>query len=100
MTLNCENILRALSDAKRQRIVKALLAAPRSVNDLGESLNMEQFNVSRSLSILRTAGIVEFEQVGHVRIYRVAEGALAGAGSEKNVLEFGCCRFRFDQLND
>lgn len=100
MTFNCGNILKALSDAKRQRIVKALLVAPRSVNDLGESLNMEQSNVSRSLSILRAAGIVEFEQAGAVRIYRVAEVALAGAGSEKNVLEFGCCRIRFDRIFD
>lgn len=95
---DCEKILKALSDAKRQRVVRALLAGPQTVGDLGKSLEMEQYNISKILGILRTAGIVEFTQAGSVRTYRIAKVFLSSAGTEKNVLEFGCCRFRFDRL--
>jgi DNA-binding transcriptional ArsR family regulator len=100
MTFNCGKVLKALSDTKRQRIVKALLTEPQSVNDLGASLNMEQYNVSKGLNILRVAGIVEYKQVGSVRIYRIVRAALVGNENEKNVLEFGCCQIRFDRIFD
>jgi DNA-binding transcriptional ArsR family regulator len=98
MIFDCGKILKALSDTKRQRIVKALLNEPQSVNDLGASLNMEQYNVSKGLNILRVAGIVEYKQVGSVRIYRIVRAALGGNENQKNVLEFGCCQIRFDRI--
>jgi DNA-binding transcriptional ArsR family regulator len=97
MVYNCAEIMKALSEPNRRRIVRALLTEPRSVRELSQALNMVQYHVSKGLTVLRAAGIVEFEQQRTVHVYRIASGALADDENGQKVLEFGCCRFRFDR---
>lgn len=97
---DCTDILKALADRSRLRIVKALLASPRGVNDLAEALDISQYNVSKHLRILREAGIVEVEPDGTRREYDIVEDFRQRLKKEGNVLDFGCCCFRFDQLGD
>ncbi len=97
---DCTDILKALADRSRLRIVKALLAAPHGVNDLAEALDISQYNVSKHLRILREAGIVEVEPDGTRREYDIVEDFRQRLKKEGNVLDFGCCSFRFDQLPD
>ena len=40
--MDCTDILKALADKSRMRIVKALLVKPHGVNDLGEELEISQ----------------------------------------------------------
>src|SRR5262245_44495125 len=56
---DCSDILKALSDRTRQRIVKVLLTADRGVNELTEDLNLSQYNTSKHLRVLKQAGIVD-----------------------------------------
>src|SRR5688572_4064075 len=70
--MDCTDILKALADRSRMRIVKALLAEPRGVNELSEALDISQYNISKHLRILREAGIVEVEPDGTRREYFVA----------------------------
>lgn len=97
---DCTDILKALADKSRMRIVKALLAKPHSVNDIGDTLDISQYNVSKHLRILREAGIVEVEPVGTRREYHIVPTFRERLKKEHNVLDFGCCSFRFDQLAD
>jgi DNA-binding transcriptional ArsR family regulator len=62
--VDCTDILRALADRTRLRIVKALLAQPSGVNDLSAVLRLSQYNTSKHLRILRQAGVVQVEPVG------------------------------------
>jgi DNA-binding transcriptional ArsR family regulator len=97
---DCTDILKALADRSRMRIVKSLLAKSSGVNELGEGLKISQYNVSKHLRILREAGIVDVEPDGTRREYFIVPTFRERLKKEGNVLDFGCCSFRFDQLPD
>jgi DNA-binding transcriptional ArsR family regulator len=97
---DCTEILKALADRSRMRIVKALLAKSHGVNDLAEELDISQYNVSKHLRILREAGIVDVEPNGTRREHFVVPAFRERLKKENHTLDFGCCSFRFDQLPD
>ena len=91
-------MLKALADETRWRIVHKLLAAPATVNELTEHLGASQYNVSKHLIILEQAGIVKKQRSGkHVRCH-VTPGFRQKLAGNKNVLDLGCCSFRFDKV--
>jgi ArsR family transcriptional regulator len=74
------NILKALADEARLRILGVLSPEPLSVNEVCNVLGMRQSRVSRHLNILSRAGIVEGHRAGvhvyyslHPRVERSAE---------------------------
>ena len=97
---DCTDILKALADRSRMRIVKTLLAEAHGVNDLAEALDLSQYNVSKHLRILREAGIVEVEPDGTRREYFIAEPFRKRLEKSGNTLDFGCCSFDFTKLPD
>jgi DNA-binding transcriptional ArsR family regulator len=97
---DCTDILKALSDRSRMRLVKVLLAQGHGVNDLAETLKLSQYNVSKHLRILRQAGIVDMKPEGTRREYFIATPFRERLQKEGSTLDFGCCSFRFDQLPD
>ena len=97
---DCIDILKALADRTRLRLIKALLADRASVNELTEQLRLSQYNTSKHLRVLKQAGIVDVEAVGARREYSIAPEFRRRLQREGPVLDFGCCTFRFDQLPD
>jgi DNA-binding transcriptional ArsR family regulator len=96
--IDCIAALKALGELNRLRIVRLLLRNQFSVNEVGEQLRMSQYNVSKHLKILREAGLVEVEQQGKQRLYTVTAALKTHLKTNANVLELGCCTFRFDRL--
>lgn len=93
----CIPMLKALADETRWRIVHELLAAPATVNELTDKLGASQYNVSKHVTILENAGIVEKERNGkHVRC-QVTPAFRQQLSRNENVLDLGCCSFRFDK---
>jgi len=92
---NCIPMLKALADETRWRIVRELLGASRNVGELTERLKVSQYNVSKHVRILREAGIVDTRKAGKHVECRVADGFRARLARNKNVLDLGCCVFRF-----
>ncbi len=90
--------LKALADDSRLRIVAALVKRPLNVNALSETLELSQYNVSKHLKILREAGLVDSEIKGSHREYFIAEPFSKQLARNRNVLDLGCCTFRFDRL--
>lgn len=89
-------MLKALADESRWRIVKALLESPMTIGEAAESLGMSQYNVSKHVRILKEAGIVASRREGkHVRC-EVAESFRKRLTANRNLLDLGCCTFRFD----
>lgn len=89
-------MLKALADATRWAIVRELLGDSRTVGELVERLDANQYNVSKHVRILREAGIVETEREGqHVRC-SVAESFRRQLTHNCRTLDLGCCSFRFD----
>lgn len=97
---DCTNILKALADRTRMRLVKALLAGDRSVNHLSEHLELSQYNVSKHLRVLKHAGIVDMRAVAQRREYFIAKTFRRRIEREGTTLDFGCCTFRMDKLPD
>lgn len=89
-------MLKALADETRWRIVRELLAAPRTVGEITDRLDVTQYNVSKHVRILREAGILETERDGKHVECRVAEDFRKRLAKGGNVLDLGCCSFRFD----
>jgi DNA-binding transcriptional ArsR family regulator len=90
----CAEMLKALGDPIRLRIIDALRAGPKNVGDLAEMLKTEIATVSHHLGILHTAGLLDREKQGRHKVYRLREGILATSTSRsgKQHLDLGCCR--------
>ena len=96
--IDCIAALKALGELNRLRIVRLLLKEQLGVNQISERLEMSQYNVSKHLRILKEAGLVEVEKEGQQRLYAVVPRLKNQLAASKNVLELGCCTFRFDRL--
>jgi len=96
--IDCIVALKALGELSRLRIMRLLLKEPLGVNATSVRLGMSQYNVSKHLRILREAGLVVMEKQGQQRLYSVVPGIKSQLAANKNVLELGCCTFRFDKL--
>jgi DNA-binding transcriptional ArsR family regulator len=61
----------ALAEPNRLRIVELLRSGARSVNDIGERLDLSQPLVSKHLRVLKDAGVVDVEPRARQRIYEL-----------------------------
>jgi DNA-binding transcriptional ArsR family regulator len=72
-----DQLLQALSDGSRRTVLEILRTRPATVGDLAEALPIARPGVSRHLRVLREAGLVDVEQQGQWRIYRLRPEPLA-----------------------
>jgi DNA-binding transcriptional ArsR family regulator len=91
-------VLKALGEVNRLRIMRLLLKEQLGVNTIANKLKISEYNVSKHLRILKAAGLLEMEKSGKHRIYAVASSLRGELAANRNVLELGCCTFRFDKL--
>ena len=63
--------LGALAESNRLHIVELLRDGPRSVGEITERLGLQQPQVSKHLSVLSAAGLVEVRPVAQQRIYQL-----------------------------
>ena len=62
-------LFQALSDETRQRIMVLLDEKERSVTDLVKEFNLSQPSISRHLSILKNAGLIQKRREGQQVVY-------------------------------
>ena len=91
-------ILKALADENRLQIISKLLKGEISVNKLSEALNLKIYNVSRHLKTLETCGLIEKRKEGNHRIYKISNELKSRLSDNKQVLDLGCCQFKFKGL--
>jgi DNA-binding transcriptional ArsR family regulator len=91
-------VLKALGEINRLRIMRLLLREQLGVNAIAHRLRISEYNVSKHLRILKEAGLLEMEKSGKQRIYGVTSQLRDELTANRNVLELGCCTFRFDKL--
>ena len=97
-TFDCITAMKALGEENRLRIVRMLLAKQCSVNELADTLDITQYNVSKHLRVLREAGLIEQEKNGQQRLYCLASDFTEHLAENKNVLDLGCCTFDFAKM--
>lgn len=96
--LDCIAALKALGEESRLRILRLLFKEQLSVNEITGRLKLSQYNVSKHLRVMREAGLLELEKQGKERLYRVPEHLKARVAANNNMLDLGCCTFRFNKL--
>lgn len=64
-----QTTLKALSEPNRLRMVEVLVDGPRAVGEIVAELEISQPLVSKHLSVLSEAGLVEVHRVAQQRIY-------------------------------
>ncbi len=69
-------VLHALADPHRRVMVEALTAGEATAGELGALVPVSQPGVSRHLSVLREAGLVDVRPDGQRRIYRLRPESL------------------------
>ncbi len=94
-SLDWTKTLKALADENRLQILHVLLKGEISVNRLSDTLGLRVYNVSRHLKILETAGLVRKRKEGNLRIYGITEKLKSRLSRNKQVLDLGCCQFKF-----
>ena len=65
------DVFRAVADPTRRAILDRLRSAELSVNDLAGPFDMTQPAISQHLRVLLDAGLVEAEQIGRQRLYKL-----------------------------
>lgn len=61
----------ALAEPNRLRIVELLRSGARSVNEIGDRLDLRQPQVSKHLRVLKEAGLVAMEPRAQQRVYEL-----------------------------
>ena len=88
--MNDIKALAALADPTRRALFERIVEAPRSVGELAASAPVTQPAVSQHLKVLRAAQLVEVEQRGAQRIYRVRRDGLEHLHRQIEVWIEGC----------
>jgi DNA-binding transcriptional ArsR family regulator len=96
--LECVGALKALSEETRLRILRAVSGEPLDVSQIAERLSVSPYNVSKHLRVLRDAGLLQVQRQGKRRLYSLTPTVKGQLATNQNVLDLGCCTFRFDQL--
>jgi DNA-binding transcriptional ArsR family regulator len=94
----CIPALKALGEENRLRILRLLSNKEFGVSEISLRLGLSPYNVSKHLRVLREAGLVESEKHGQERRYALTGILRKQLADNDNVLDLGCCTFRFDQL--
>ena len=66
-----QDILKALGDPTRRRILEILKKGPKSAGELGEYFEMTGATLSHHLAILKKAGLVDDEKKGTFIYYTI-----------------------------
>ncbi len=95
---DCMAVLKALGEINRLRIMRLLLKEELVVSAIAERLAISEYNVSKHLRVLKEAGLLRVEKAGKQRLYSMEPSLKNRLAANRNVLELGCCTFRFDKL--
>lgn len=86
---HCAELLKALAEPLRLRIVDVLRESPRNVSGIAESLGVEVMTASHHLGILKNAGLVERQKQGRFAVYSLRPGV-----STRGQIDLGCCQLK------
>ena len=78
-------VFKALSDPTRRKVLQLLRRRPMTAGELADEFPVSKPTMSRHFTVLREAGLIEFEKHGKTIVYRlklsVLEEALLGFAS-------------------
>ncbi|MGL4421031.1 MAG: ArsR/SmtB family transcription factor [Gemmataceae bacterium] len=88
----CADLLAAIAEPNRIRIIECLRAGSKNVTELAKLLNVEIVNVSHHLGVLRTAGLVIDEKQGRFVHYSLHPKHFNNDTNKTTFVDLGWCR--------
>src|SRR6266513_3030481 len=89
---HCADMLAALAEPNRIRIIECLRTGEKNVTELAKLLNVEIVNVSHHLGVLRQAGLVQDEKHGRFVVYSLHPKHFTNDNTKATYLDLGWCR--------
>ena len=86
---HCAELLKALAEPLRLRIVDRLRGGPRNVTEIAEAMGVEIMTASHHLGILKNSGLVERQKQGRFAVYKLRPGV-----SNRGQIDLGCCQLK------
>ena len=88
----CAELLQAIAEPNRIRIIECLRSGSKNVTELAKLLNVEIVNVSHHLGVLRECGLVQDEKHGRFVIYSLHPKVFNDEDPKATLLDLGWCR--------
>jgi len=90
----CAQLLKAIADPERLRMVQCLRRGARNVGQIAQALHLEIVNVSHHLGILKQSGFVLADKQGRFVVYSLNPQIFVArsSGTRNHRIDLGCCR--------
>ena len=88
----CADLLQAIGEKNRIRIIECLWDGAKNVSELAKLLKIEIVNVSHHLGVLKSARLVHHEKKGRYVLYSLAPEYFNGDTAKHNLLNLGWCQ--------
>jgi ArsR family transcriptional regulator len=92
------DLLQALAEPNRIRIVECLRSGSKNVTELARLLTSEIVNVSHHLGVLREAGLVVDEKDGRFVNYSLHPSVFNNSDPKATYLDLGWCRIEIPNI--
>jgi len=89
---DCAEMLQAIAEPNRIRIIECLLTGKKNVTELAKQLNVEIVNVSHHLGVLRQAKLVQDEKNGRFVNYSLNPSKFTVEPEKATLLDLGWCK--------
>jgi ArsR family transcriptional regulator, nickel/cobalt-responsive transcriptional repressor len=89
---HCADLLQAIAEPNRIRIIECLRTGSMNVTQLAKALEVEIVNVSHHLGVLRTAGLVEDYKDGRYVVYSLNPKIFHNDSTKATYVDLGWCR--------
>ena len=88
----CADLLQAIGEKNRIRIIESLWDGSKNVSELAKLLKIEIVNVSHHLGVLKSARLVQHEKKGRYVVYSLSPDYFTGANGKHGSLDLGWCQ--------
>jgi len=88
----CADLLQAIGEKNRIRIIECLWDGSKNVSELAKLLKIEIVNVSHHLGVLKSARLVQHEKKGRYVVYSLAPDYFTGDNGKHGSLDLGWCQ--------
>jgi ArsR family transcriptional regulator, nickel/cobalt-responsive transcriptional repressor len=86
------DLLQAIAEPNRLRIIECLRTGSKNVTELAKLLTCEIVNISHHLGVLREAGLVKDEKSGRFVNYTLHPGVFNNESPKATYMDLGWCR--------
>jgi ArsR family transcriptional regulator, nickel/cobalt-responsive transcriptional repressor len=88
----CADLLQAIGEKNRIRIIESLWDGSKNVSELAKLLKIEIVNVSHHLGVLKSARLVQHEKRGRYVVYSLSPDYFSAVNGKHASLDLGWCQ--------